>query len=117
MTLRICLVQMLCPKGDIDGNLRVIERQIREAAARGVDLLCFPEMSITGYIDPNRWPDAVLTLEGAAIGRFLALTDGREIAVSAGLVERSPASKPFITQVVARDGELVAVYRKITVVD
>lgn len=117
MTLRIALVQMLCPKGDVDGNLRAIERQVREAAARGVDLLLFPEMSITGYIDPAKWPDAVLTLESAAIRRFVALTDGLPMAASAGLVEHNPAGKPFITQLVARDGAMIVVYRKITVVD
>ncbi|MGH2604112.1 MAG: nitrilase-related carbon-nitrogen hydrolase, partial [Dehalococcoidia bacterium] len=47
--ITIGLVQMHCPKGEIDANLDAIEAHIREASTRGVDILCFPEMSITGY--------------------------------------------------------------------
>lgn len=106
---------MHCPKGEIDANLRTIEQHVDEATERGVDLLCFPEMSITGYIDPARWPEAVLTLDGAQIARFLSLTAGREVTVLAGLVEANPAGKPFITQIAARSGSLVGVYRKATI--
>lgn len=115
--LRLALVQMCCPKGEIDANLDAIEGHVRDAAARGDDLVLFPEMSITGYIDPTRMPDAVLTLESAPIRRFVAITAGLPLAVSAGLVEQNPDGKPFITQIVARDGELIAVYRKITIDD
>jgi predicted amidohydrolase len=111
----IGLVQMHCPKGEVDANLRTIEAHVREAVARGVDLLCFPEMSITGYIDPARWPAAVLRLDGAEVARFVALTAGSGMTVLAGLVEANPAGKPFITQVAARSGRLVGVYRKTTI--
>ncbi len=115
--LTIGLVQMHCPKGAIDENLATIEAHLQEAAARGVDVLCFPEMSMSGYIDPTRRPEAILTLESAAVARFLALTADSTVTVLAGMVEANPAGKPFITQLAAREGRLLGVYRKVTIDD
>jgi predicted amidohydrolase len=74
-------------------------------------------MSITGYADPNRYPQAVIRPDGPEIGQLLALTAGREIVVLAGMIEANPAGKPFITQVVAHQGKLLGLYRKVTVKD
>ena len=69
--LRIALVQMRCPKGGIAQNLAEISWRIRHAVARDVNIICFPEMSITGYIDPARSPESVLTRQrrGASVLR------------------------------------------------
>jgi predicted amidohydrolase len=91
--------------------------RIDRAHERGIDVVCFPEMSLTGYIDPARMPDAVLTLEGPNIAALLDVTRRHTPFVIAGLVERNPDDKPFITQIVARGGELLGVYRKRTIVD
>jgi predicted amidohydrolase len=115
--LRIALVQMRCEKGDIAGNLERIGAEITAAEERSVAIVAFPEMSITGYIDPAVWPDAVLDLDSAPVQEFVAMTDGRPITAIAGIVERNPDGKPFITQIVAKDGQLTGVYRKNTVVD
>ena len=115
--MRITLVQMRCEKGDIDGNLTKIAAEIAAARERGAQIVVFPEMSITGYIDPAVWPDAVLDLDSSPVQKFVAMTDGRPITAIAGIVERNPDGKPFITQIVAKDGKLTGVYRKNTVVD
>jgi predicted amidohydrolase len=115
--VRIALAQMRCPKGQITRNLTEIARYIRDAEAERVDIICFPEMSITGYIEPARRPDAVLTLDGEAVRQFCALTAGTELTALAGIVEASPAGRPFITQLVAARGELQGYYRKVHVAD
>lgn len=115
--LSIGLVQMRCPKGDIDGNLEQIRRYLDEGARRGVDIICFPEMSITGYINPTRRPDAVLALDHPAVDRFVAMTSLYRITALAGIVEANPDGKPFITQIAARDGVLLGVYRKTSIPD
>lgn len=115
--LSIALVQLCSQKGDIAGNLARHSAEIEAASARGVDLVVFPEMSITGYIEPARWPSAVLSLESPEIARFLALTRGTGVTAVAGLVETRPSGKPFITQIVAADGALIATYRKRHVVE
>ena len=57
--LQIALVQMRCEKGAIDANLAAIEAALAAAARRGAEVACFPEMSITGYINPAERPRAV----------------------------------------------------------
>ncbi len=115
--MNIGLVQMRCEKGAIDDNLAAAAAHLQEGSRRGVDVLCFPEMSITGYIDPTRMPEAILHLDGPQVARFVALTCGTTITAIAGLVEANPHGKPFITQIAARAGALLGVYRKKTIVD
>lgn len=114
---------MRCEKGAIDANLETIARHLAEAEARKMDIIGFPEMSITGYADPNRYPQAVIRLDGPEIQRFLALTKGRSSTVLAGLIEQNDGQvngspgKPFITQIAARDGQMLGWYRKVTIKD
>ena len=115
--MRIALVQMRCEKGDTIGNLERIGHEIVAASERRVEIVAFPEMSITGYIDPSLWPEAVLDLDSDPVRKFIAMTDLRFVTAVAGIVERNPNGKPFITQIVANSGQLIGVYRKNTVVD
>jgi len=48
-TVRIGLGQIDVTVGDLDGNLNKILRYIESAKKLGVDILCFPELAITGY--------------------------------------------------------------------
>jgi predicted amidohydrolase len=47
------LAAIRCDKGDVDGNLATHLRLLRSAAAAGCDLAVFPEMSLTGSVDPD----------------------------------------------------------------
>ncbi|MBN1262644.1 MAG: carbon-nitrogen hydrolase family protein [Anaerolineae bacterium] len=115
--LRIGLVQMRCEKGAIEQNLAMIASWLENAAGHDLDILGFPEMSLTGYINPTRQPKAILTLDGPEMQRLQALTKGFAATLLVGLVEHNPAGKPFITQVAVRDGQPVGYYRKMTIED
>jgi predicted amidohydrolase len=115
--MRIGLIQMQCEKAAIEQNLKCIAATLEEAAAHGVDILGLPEMSLTGYADPTRYPEAVLRLDGPEVARLLKLTAGYPTTVLAGLIEHNPLGKPFITQVVIRQGVLLGYYRKVTIED
>ncbi len=116
-TINISLVQMRCEKGALDDNLAAIQSSLQEAASRNVDILCFPEMSITGYANPHTNPRAILHLDGPEIARFLAMTSNIPVTAIAGLIEANPQGKPFITQIVAHGGKLLSVYRKKTIAE
>jgi predicted amidohydrolase len=111
-SIKIGLIQMLCKKAAIAENLERTARHIAEAAARGVDVVGFPEMSITGYADPTKQPEAIIRLDGPEVAQVLEVTRGLSLTVLAGLIEENPGNKPFITQVAIRDGELLGFYRK-----
>lgn len=115
--MRIGLVQMHCEKGAISHNLKSMARCLHEAIERKVDILSFPEMSITGYADPTRYPEAVIRLDGDEIAQLLEMTQGQAITVLAGLIEERTLEKPFITQIAVREGQLLGHYRKVTIKD
>lgn len=106
---------MHCPKGRVAENLAATERYIKEAVANKANVVVFPEMSITGYIDPSKTPEAVLTLESRAVQEFCAMTKDSNVLALGGIVESNLSGKPFITQVVAGDGRLQGYYRKVNV--
>jgi len=116
-SITIGLVQMCCEKGALEKNLAFIHTSLQVGSSRGVDILCFPEMSITGYINPRQSPEAVLRLDGPELTRFVLMTENLPITAIAGLVEANPRGKPFITQVAAREGKILGVYRKQTIAE
>jgi predicted amidohydrolase len=111
------LVQMHCEKGQVEHNLARTLDYLHAAARRGVRFLAFPEMSLTGYADPGKYPQACLHLDGPEVSRLVAATHGLPVTLLAGLIEANGAQKPFITQVVVHDGQLLGYYRKRTIVD
>jgi predicted amidohydrolase len=115
--VKIGLIQMLCEKAAIAENLESTARYLSDAIARGTDIVCFPEMSITGYADPTKYPEAIIRLDGPEVNQLLKMTRGKSTTVLAGLIEENPDCKPFITQVVVRDGQLLGFYRKKRIVD
>jgi predicted amidohydrolase len=115
--LRVGLIQMLCEKGDLAENLRETERHILAAEQRGVDIIAFPEMSVTGYANPQKYPQAIIRLDGPEIADILKMSVGREVILLVGLIEENPAGKPFVTQAVIHHGQIIGYYRKNTIKD
>lgn len=118
--LRIALVQMRCEKGALARNLDATRASLAEAAANGAEIVCFPEASLTGYVDPTRYPGALLTLQSPEVACFVALTGEMHVTALAGIVEANPddaRARPYLTQLVARDGVLLGIYRKRTIPD
>jgi predicted amidohydrolase len=115
--VRIGLIEMLCKKAAIAENLESTARYLDEVVAYGLDIICFPEMTITGYADPTKYPEAIIRLDGPEIRILLEMTRGKSTTVLAGLIEENPDGKPFITQIAARDGKLLGFYRKKRIVD
>lgn len=114
---KIALVQMNSEKAAIDRNLESMRQYMAESRANGADFICFPEMNITGYIDPSKFPEAVITMDHAAVREVVELSALYSICVIAGFVEYNPEGKPYINQFAAHNGELLGFYRKKTIKD
>jgi predicted amidohydrolase len=110
--LKIGLVQMRSEKGAVDNNLAEIAGFIQRASRKGVDILGLPEASITGYHDPRKYSQAVISTEGPEVAALFRMTRKRKPVVLAGIIEKNPAGKPFTTQIIAREGRLEGIYRK-----
>lgn len=112
-TLKIAAICMHCEAGEIQRNLERTESFVSRASAWGADLVCFPELSTTGYVldDPlavysGLQPDAVIEKIGAMAGK-------QALVIMAGLIEKSEEKgRPYISHVVAGPDGLLGVYRK-----
>ena len=115
--LKIALAQMRCEKGDWPGNLAHTEEYMAQARSEKCDIIVFPEMGLSGYCDPARFPDSVQPLDSPWVQQFVDLTARYEIVASGGFIESNPAGKPFITQVLTQKGRMLGFYRKVHVVE
>lgn len=104
--MRLLLAAVNCPKGDVEANLAAHCRLV-DTAQPG-DLVLFPEMSLTGSVDPATRPDRLIPLGHPAIS---ALTRHRpDVGLCFGIAEE--ADQPHITQVFAANGVIAGVQRK-----
>jgi ribosomal-protein-alanine N-acetyltransferase len=112
--LRIGVAQV-AQTGDLDTNLAKALEYIDEAAAEKVDLLCFPEVHLSGYRVGLIDPDSVVDEAGLtrALDAVRERCKDHGIAVCMGTGTPNADGKPFNSAVViGRDGEIVATHHK-----
>jgi predicted amidohydrolase len=110
--MKVALIQMVCEKAQISQNLARTAEYVAQATDAGADLVCFPEMSITGYLDPPKHQDEIVTWNDSRLTPLFESSRTSHVTIVAGIVEANPDGMPFISQGVIRDGELLGVYRK-----
>ncbi len=108
--LRVALAQINTTVGDLDGNAAKVREGIARARAEGVQLVVFPELTLTGY------PPEDLLLKthflDAVQAKLLELAEDVEGVVAlVGYPERS--DDVYNAEAVLADGAVAAVYRKV----
>ena len=113
MKLKIGLAQIQPRLGDIEANLALHLQTIEEAADEGVELLIFPELSLTGY----RLRDLAFEVAITASYKdpiFAKLLDAsRRMDLVVGFVEEDERQKFFIAAAYLSRGEIVHIHRKV----
>lgn len=105
--VRVSMVCMNSRLGDITGNTESILKYARLAKDAGSDIVCFPEMSVSGYSMP-RSLDYPLSPDSPEIGRIVGATRDLDLCIVFGFAETGG----FIAQAVAEKGRLLGIYRK-----
>jgi predicted amidohydrolase len=109
--MRILLAALNAQKGDLAGNLARHLAALEQARVNGCHLAVFPELSLTGSVDPGRHPERALAVDAEPVRALLEETSRTGVAAVFGIAER--AGPDFhITQVYGHDGRLGGVYRK-----
>ncbi len=117
-TIKMGVAQMRSEKGAWADNLDRVEGYMQQARDAGCDIVVFPEMSLSGYNDPALYPESIQPLDSEWVRKFVRMTRQFKIVASAGFIETNPdGGKPFITQVLAQNGEMLGSYRKRHVVE
>ena len=96
---------------DVKANLEDTIEKIKLAKAQGADLVVFPELSLTGYFVGVDYHEAALTLGSPEIKRLVQATKGTAAVV--GFIEESRSMRFHNSALVAIDGALECVYRKL----
>lgn len=110
--MRILLAAMRSAKGDLKLNLTNHLKKLDDASSKGCELVLFPEMSLTGSVDPLRNPERLISLEDSNIATVIAATKESGVAAAFGLAEVAISGDAFITQMVASEGQRIGVQRK-----
>ena len=117
--LRVAAVQFQHAPGDKHYNLGRIDDFVREAAARDVELVAFPEMCITGYWHVRKLSREGLDALAEPVPQGPSTECLRELArqhgmtIGAGLVERAPDGSLYNAYVVAMPDGSWACHRKL----
>ena len=113
--MRLALVQMRCEKATVSENVARMIEFLDQAEERSADIVCFPEMNITGYVAPRKFPESVISWNDSRLEPLYGWSKGRPASVVAGIVERNADGLPFVSQAVIRDGNVVGNYRKVNI--
>jgi NAD+ synthase (glutamine-hydrolysing) len=113
MRVNVGLAQIYPKVGDVQSNLDKHLAYIEQAAAQGVELLVFPELSLTGYQVQDLVPE--VAIEASSTDPvFSKLLDGsKQLDVMFGFVQRDRRNRYYTSAAYLSKGELVHVHRKI----
>ena len=113
MEFTVGLGQLAPALGDLAGNLQLHLDMVADAAARGVDLLVFSELALTGYDLGDRAFDVAIRAD-ATDPTFAALLDAsRQLDLVVSFVEEDDRHRFFIAAAYLSAGRLVHLHRKI----
>jgi N-carbamoylputrescine amidase len=124
-TLTVAAVAASIQTGEIRSNLDALRDHAQRAAARGAELVLFPELSVSGFLpnhptgDHARWLADTLRgawslaqpFDGEAVHGLCAISKEAGVFVAAGFLERR-GSRLFNTHVLAGEGRVWGYWRK-----
>ncbi len=109
--LRVAAAQIEPTEADLSENLDKHIAYIEKAKAQKIDLLVFPELSLTGYQLRSKTPDLAITRDDP---RLLDLAErAGDMAVVVGFVEESLAAQFHNSAAVLRHGQVRFIHRKL----
>ncbi len=113
MKLKLGLAQITPNLGNVEANLDLHLQAIEEASENGVELLIFPELSLTGYRLRDLAFSVALkpTYKDPVFARLLDASRSLDLVV--GFVEADRRQKFYISGAYLSGGEVIYVHRKV----
>lgn len=111
--ITIAAITCEAPVGEIDYNLATTVEWTQKAKRAGADLVCFPELNITGYCNRVEMAQIALPIPGRISRKLSQLSMDEDITVLAGMAEKNPEGKPFASHCVFMPDGQIHIYRKV----
>ena len=93
-------------------NLKRMESFVQEAAAEDVSMICFPELSVTGYTvreNPQLYTEPV---PGPISKHIAKIAKENKLVIMAGMLQKGRGNKAYISQIVAGRYGIIGIYQK-----
>ena len=109
--MKIGLAQMDCKLGDIKANLNKMREFISEARGQKINLLIFPELSLTGYSVKELVPEVAIRIDNPIVEDLKR--ESKDISLVVGFVEESKDYNFYNSALYLEEGEIKHLHRKI----
>ncbi|HZA60355.1 MAG TPA: NAD+ synthase [Actinomycetota bacterium] len=109
--MKIALGQVNTTVGDLDGNVEKLASWAKDATAQGADLICFPELAVTGYPPEDLLLRPAFVRDNVAALEELAQRTAGGCPVLVGFADRTDRGLHNAAAVL-RDGDVAARYHK-----
>lgn len=113
MKLKIALAQINTRLGDVNANLEKHLELVHQAREKNVDLLVFPELSLTGYVLQDLVPGVACSPDGDDPVFRQLLAASNEIDLMVGFVEEDQRHRFYIASAYLSQGKVVHVHHKV----
>lgn len=113
MRVKIGLAQIYPKLGDVPANLKKHHDYIEDAIKQDIDLLIFPELSLTGYQVQDLVPEVAIRADYTD-ATFASLLDAsRSIDIMFGFVHQDVRNRFFTAAAYLSQGECVHIHHKV----
>jgi N-carbamoylputrescine amidase len=111
--LRVALAVFNASFGQTRANLDRMAHFINEAHQNGASLICFPELTLTGYCSDEKIRSVALSENDETIAALREMADRAPMTILAGLAERDPKGSVYASHFVFIPGKPPGKYRKL----
>ncbi|MCU0511508.1 MAG: carbon-nitrogen hydrolase [Anaerolineae bacterium] len=113
MRMKIGLAQMYPKLGDVQHNAAAHLEYVERAAQQGVDLLVFPELSLTGYQVQDLVPEVAMKAShrDATFGQMLEASKHLDLVI--GFVHEDERQRFYTAAAYLSQGEIVHIHHKL----
>ncbi len=86
---------------------------IKKASTKGADLICFPELNVTGYSIKQEINGRAESIPGYISERLVQMAHKNQIVILAGMAEKDEKGRIFASHLVVTPQNISGIYRKI----
>ena len=112
--VNVALAQISCKVGDKKHNVNIMKKKVKEAKKRNANLVIFPELSLTGYVNRDLAYELAEPIPGPTIRSLEEATKRENIYMVLGMPERSEKARAVLynTAVLLGPDGFIGKYRK-----
>jgi N-carbamoylputrescine amidase len=94
-------------------NLERMVPLVKQASQQGADVICFPELNVTGYSTRTAIEDFAEPVPGPISRRLQQMAQESQIVILAGMAEKDNSGRIYASHLVITPQEISGIYRKV----